>query len=77
MMDEDLTIPDCLNRKLHPREYTPEELRIIARHKRASSGLVWPTQKQIDKAIRKREREKREDAASKIELGSMRIKRGQ
>jgi hypothetical protein len=76
-MDEDLTVPDFLNRKLHPREYTPEELRLIARYKKASSGLVWPTQKQIDKAIRKREREKREDAACKIELGSMRIKRGQ
>jgi hypothetical protein len=76
MDDIDLTIPDCLNRKLHPEYNTPLPKNVSWKLKDPSK-IVWPSEKQIAKAIRRRERERREDAASKIELGSMRIRRGQ
>jgi hypothetical protein len=69
-------LPDFLDRKKNG--HVPEPLpRNVSWKLKNPNKIVWPSQKQIDKAIRKREREKREDAASKIELGSMRIRRGQ
>ena len=75
-MTDELDIPEFLQRKLHPEYNTPLP-RNVSWKLKDRNRIVWPSQKQIDKAMQKRERERREDAASKLELGSMRVRRGQ
>lgn len=76
MTDDYPELPDELNRKLNG--YKPDPLpRNISWKLKNPNRIVWPSEKQIAKAVRKREREKREDAATKIVIGSMRVRRGQ
>lgn len=75
-MHDELAIPDFLLRKNHPEYNTPLPRNVSWKLKNPNK-IVWPSEKQIAKAIRKRERERREDAAAKIVIGSIRVRRGQ